>query len=121
MSISYTETGRKRQKARTRDALIAAARRLLAEMPMPTVEQAADAAGVSRATAYRYFPNQRDLLAATHPEIEAASLLGPHAPDDPVARLDIVLDELARMTLENEPELRTALRLSLEMNEAQRE
>ena len=121
MSISYVETGRKRQKLRTRDAIIAATRELLAQTAMPTVEQAADAAGVSRATAYRYFPNQRDLLVATHPEIEATSLLGPHAPDDPVARLDLVLDGLLQRTVDNEPELRTALRLSLEMDETQRE
>jgi AcrR family transcriptional regulator len=121
MSISYEATGRTRQKARTREAMVAAARDLLAAGDMPTVEQAADAAGVSRATAYRYFPNQRDMLVAAHPEIEARSLLGTNPPDDVGARLDRVVDELTRMVIENEPGLRTMLRLSLESDGSHRE
>jgi AcrR family transcriptional regulator len=121
MSISYEATGRTRQKARTREAMIAAARDLLAAGEMPTVEQAADAAGVSRATAYRYFPNQRDMLVAAHPEIEARSLLGTNPPDDVGARLDRVVNELTRMLIENEPGLRTMLRLSLESDGSHRE
>ena len=114
MSISYTETGRTRQKARTREAVIAAARAHMAAGTTPTVEQAADAAGVSRATAYRYFPNQRTMLVAAYPEIEARSLLGADPPDDVAARLDRVIDEVTRMLIDREPELRTMLRLSLE-------
>lgn len=121
MSISYETTGRTRQKARTRDAIIAATRELLATDGSATVEQAADAAGVSRATAYRYFPNQRDLLVATHPEIEARSLLGTDPPVDLAERLDIVVDEVARMVIDNEPELRTMLRLSLEPEQTHRD
>jgi AcrR family transcriptional regulator len=121
MSISYETIGRTRQKARTRHAMVAAARDLLAAGEMPTVEQAADAAGVSRATAYRYFPNQRDMLVAAHPEIEARSLLGTNPPDDVGARLDRVVDELTRMLIENEPGLRTMLRLSLESEGSHRE
>lgn len=114
MSISYELTGRTGQKARTRDALIAAARELLAQGVTPTIEEAATAASISRATAYRYFPTQRALLVATHPEIEARSLLGDDSPPDPLARLDAVTAALATQVIENEPELRTMLRLSLE-------
>jgi AcrR family transcriptional regulator len=114
MSISYETTGRTRQKARTRQAIIGAARDLLAAGEMPTVEEAADAAGVSRATAYRYFPNQRDMLVAAHPEIAATTLLDADTPNDAGARVDRVVDEVTRMLIENEPELRTMLRLSLE-------
>jgi AcrR family transcriptional regulator len=114
MVVSYEHSGRSRQKARTRDALVAAARTLLAGGSTPTVEEAAATAGISRATAYRYFRNQRALLAATHPEVEAPSLLGPDAPADPAARLDQAVDEFLRMMLKTETELRTALRLSLE-------
>ena len=121
MSISYETTGRTRQKARTRHAMVAAARDLIAAGEVPTVEQAADAAGVSRATAYRYFPNQRDMLVAAHPEIEARSLLGTNPPDDVGARLDRVVDALTRMLIENEPGLRTMLRLSLESEGSHRE
>ena len=114
MSISYESTGRTRQKARTRAALLDAARRLLAQGRTPHVEEAAEAAGISRATAYRYFPNQRALLVAAHPEIDATTLLGDDAPADPHERLDRTVRELIRITLDTEPELRTMLRLSLE-------
>ena len=114
MSIPYELTGRSAQKARTRDALIAATRELLAEGVTPTVEQSAAAAAISRTTAYRYFSNQRSLLLATHPEIEASSLLGDNPPEDPQARLERAMQALMRFVIETEPELRTMLRLSLE-------
>ena len=114
MSISYDQTGRTRQKARTRAALLSATRELLAQGRNASVEEAAEAAGVSRATAYRYFPNQRALLVAAHPEIEATALLGEDPPADPHERLDRTIGELIRLTTDTEPELRTMLRLSLE-------
>ena len=113
-SISYELVGRTRQKARTRGALLTAARELLADGRTPTVEDAAEAAGVSRATAYRYFPNQRALLVAAHPEIDATELLGENPPAGPEERLDRTVRELTRLTIDTEPELRTMLRLSLE-------
>ena len=114
MSISYEQTGRTRQKSRTRAALIEAARQLLAQGRTPTVEQAAAAASISRATAYRYFANQRALLVAAHPEVEAPSLLGPEPPTDPEARLDLVVTGLADIFIGAEETYRTMLRLSLE-------
>ena len=113
-SISYERVGRTRQKARTRVALVDAARELLAAGGTPNVEEVAAAAGVSRATAYRYFPNQRALFVAAHPEVEAIDLLGDDAPEDPQQRLDRTIAELIRLTIDTEPELRTMLRLSLE-------
>lgn len=110
----YELTGRTHQKARTRAAMLAATRELLAEGVTPTVEQAAERAAISRTTAYRYFPNQRALLIASYPELAAPSLLDDEAPTDPVARLDLVTDNIARQIIEHEPELRTMLRLSLE-------
>lgn len=103
-----------RQKQRTRRALVAAARTLVAEGVIPTVEDAAAAAGVSRTTAYRYFPNQRALVVAAHPEVEAQTLLAPDAPHDVGARLDAVIDAFTRQIVENELQQRTMLRLSLE-------
>jgi AcrR family transcriptional regulator len=114
MSIPYEAAGRTRQKARTRAALLHATRDLLARGGTPTVEEAAEAAGISRATAYRYFPNQRALLVATHPEIQVTSLLGDDPPSDPQRRLDRTISELIRITIDTEPELRAMLRLSLE-------
>src|ERR671910_3256179 len=114
MDVPYLHTGRTNQKARTRDALIAAARQLLAEGVTPTIEAAAAEASIGRTTAYRYFPNSRALLAATYPEIEMGSLLGADPPEDPLARLEIMAESLTRQILEHEPELRAQLRLALE-------
>lgn len=121
MSIPYEATGRTHQKARTRAALVAATRALLAEGITPTVEQAADRARISRTTAYRYFGNQRALLIATYPELDAASLLDVDAPSDPVARLEIVVERITRQVVQHEPELRAMLRLSLETPPPDRE
>lgn len=114
MATQYELTGRTRQKARTRAAMVDAARSLLAEGITPTVEQAAERAGVARTTAYRYFANRRELLIAGYPELDQSSLLGPDPPEDPVARLDLVTAGLTRQLLEHETELRAMLRLSLE-------
>jgi AcrR family transcriptional regulator len=113
MSIPYESTGRVRQKARTRAAMVTATRDFLGEGVTPTVEQAAERADISRTTAYRYFPNQRALLVATYPELDETSLLGADAPADPEARLEIVTRRLGEQVLTNEPALRAMLRLSL--------
>jgi AcrR family transcriptional regulator len=120
MSTPYERDGRTAQKRRTRDALAAAAREIVAGGETPTVEAAAAAAGISRATAYRYFPNRHALLVAAHPEAGAASLLPEHAPDDVATRLDLVIDAFTRSLLENEAQQRTMLRLSLEATPAER-
>jgi AcrR family transcriptional regulator len=99
---------------RTRGALIDAARQLLADGVTPTVERTADRATISRTTAFRYFPNQRALLVATYPHLDDQSLLGPGAPEDPVARLEAVVQEFTRQILKFEPELRAQLHLALE-------
>lgn len=112
--MTYEQTGRTRQKARTRAALVAASRELLAEGVAPTVEQAAERAHISRTTAYRYFTNQRELLVAGYPELELPSLLGPDAPSDPAERLELMMDSFVAQTLQNEPQLRAMLRLSLD-------
>ena len=114
MSIPYEMTGRTRQKARTRAAMLAATRELLTGGVTPTVERAAEHAGVSRTTAYRYFPNQRSLLVATYPMVGADSLLDDHPPVDPQERLEIVTHAIGERLLDNEAELRAMLRLSLD-------
>jgi AcrR family transcriptional regulator len=118
MPVPYEETGRVNQKIRTRDALIAATRELLAQGVTPTMEGAAVAAAISRTTAYRYFPNLRALLVAAYPHIERRSLLGPEPPQDPAARLAIVAEDQTLRVLEYEAEMRAVLRLSLEADSA---
>jgi len=114
MSTAHVDGGRSAQKARTRDALVAAARQLVTSGVTPTVEQAAAAASISRATAYRYFPSARALLVAAHPEIAATTMLPKTPPEDPAARLDAVVDNFTAMILDTEAQQRTMLRLSLE-------
>lgn len=120
MSTPYELSGRVAQKARTREALVAAARTLVAEGATPTVEDAAEAASISRTTAYRYFPNKRALLFAAHPETAAFSMLPPDAPEDPAARLAAMLGNFSAMILATEAQQRTMLRLSLEATAAER-
>jgi AcrR family transcriptional regulator len=121
MSIPYEAAGRTSQKYRTRAALVTAARELVRQGVTPTVEETAGAAAISRTTAYRYFPNQRALLVAAHPETEADSLLPEDAPSDPEARLDAVVEAFTRLIVDTEPQQRTMLRLSLEPDPGRRE
>jgi AcrR family transcriptional regulator len=114
MTVPYELTGRVNQKARTREALIAATRELLAQGVLPTMEAAATAAAISRTTAYRYFPSLRELIVAAYPHVEQRSLLGLNPPEDPIARLEIVAENHTQRILQNEAEMRTVLRLSLE-------
>jgi AcrR family transcriptional regulator len=118
MAIPYEATGRTQQKSRTRQALIDASRRLLAEGLTPKVEEAAERAGISRTTAYRYFANQRSLLLAAQPQIQPETLLASDAPADPRQRLDAFMTAFTRYNFEWEPQLRAALRLSLEPTRA---
>jgi AcrR family transcriptional regulator len=114
MQVPYESSGRRAQKQRTRAALAEAARRLYARGLTPTVDQVADEAGISRTTAYRYFPNQRALLALAFPETDAGSLLPDPAPRRVHERLDLAVQGLARFTVEHEAPLRAQLRASLE-------
>jgi len=102
--------GRETQKARTR-ALIAAA---AAGLTQPTVEQAADAAGVSRATAYRYFPTQEALSVELESEDvwrEVEALVADPQTADVGARLDRIIDAVVRTVYAEERHIRTALRV----------
>src|ERR1700675_501680 len=114
MSIPYESAGRTHQKQRTRQALVAAAREMVAQGVTPTVNAAAAKASISRTTAYRYFPNQRTLLLSAHPEIDTRSLLPKNPPEDPEARLDVVIQASLRLIIDTESQQRTMLRLSLE-------
>jgi len=63
MSVSPGQgpAGRWRQRRRTRQAILQAARDLLERGESPTIAAVAAEADVSRATAYRYFPSERAL------------------------------------------------------------
>ncbi|UYN93840.1 MAG: TetR/AcrR family transcriptional regulator [Enhydrobacter sp.] len=109
--------GRANQRRRTRKDLLGAAARLMAGGRVPSLEEIALAAMVSRATAYRYFPSLEALLVEA--VIDQATL-GPErlfegdASDDPVARLEKVDDALQEVFLGNERGMRLMLAQSLQ-------
>jgi AcrR family transcriptional regulator len=83
----------------------------------PTLEEVAEEAMVSRATAYRYFPSVDALLVeapldGATPEPE--DLFRDASSDDPVERLERVDAALHDMIAANEPALRTMLAHSLQ-------
>jgi len=113
--IKNNSKGRESQKNRTRKALVAAAGDLIRAGYHPTVTDVAEAAGISRATAYRYFPTQEMLLA----EIALYAAGGPLFPSlkenvpvpEAVGRL---VRRVGVWAFANEQPLRTILRLSLD-------
>ena len=116
---TYETTGRTRQKERTRQALVRAARELIAQGGRsPSVAEAAEVASISRTTAYRYFPTQRDLLVAAHPEVVATTMLPADVSEHPEDRLETAVRGFLAMVLETEAQQRTMLRLSLEPSPA---
>ena len=102
---------------RTRRDLLDAASRLIRDGRTPTFEEIAEAASVSRATAYRYFPGLEALLfeAGLHVAVpRAEDLFGPGAPTDPVERLERLDEALFTMLEANEPAMRALLAGSLQ-------
>ncbi len=63
MSREDLGSGRSNQKLRTRQDLLNAVRELLERGETPSVNRVAELARVSRATAYRFFPNVKSMLA----------------------------------------------------------
>lgn len=76
------------------------------------MEEVAEEALVSRATAYRYFPNVEALLAEASIDTlvpDAQTLFAAGAPADPVGRADHAEAALHEMTFRNEDKLRMLL------------
>ncbi len=109
-------TGRVNQKARTRAAIVEAARTLVAsgaEISMPAV---ARRALVSEATAYRYFPDLASLLreavAGAFPRPEEALAPVAHS-TDLVERVGFATEFLLRTTLAHEAAVRAMIAASI--------
>ena len=105
-------TERSNQRYRTRKDLIAAAGKLMRTGRKPSIDEVAGAARVSRATAYRYFPNIEALL--------AEALLDPITPDgeavfagnssvDPEERIDKAEAAMHHAVFANEASIRLML------------
>jgi AcrR family transcriptional regulator len=110
-------------RERTRRLLSEATRELLRTGGPLTVQAAADVAGVSRATAYRYFPNNDSVVVhATMPLVDGASLQPPppdldqpdhHAPPGLPGQAATLVRTMGEWAFDHEHELRTFMRLSL--------
>jgi AcrR family transcriptional regulator len=105
---------RANQKARTRGAIVEAAQQVRGETgETPSVAEAATVAGVSRATAYRYFPTQEALeleVADISPDVAATEeALADLATEDVEERLLTLLDAFNPVALAKEQHFRRAL------------
>jgi AcrR family transcriptional regulator len=110
------DRGRVNQKLRTRRRILLSAAALVAEGRTPTVTEAADAAEVSRRTAYRYFPTQEKLLTEAALEglrapMEAMLADAPSGSDahDVELRLAVLIEQMQSMAIRNEALLRTMI------------
>jgi AcrR family transcriptional regulator len=115
MNMSSTTRPRLNQRRRTRTALVDAAKQAVQRGETTTIEAAAEAAGISRATAYRYFTSQQALLLEA--SLDAIGTIpDPRMVDEgPVeSRVDAAIRTFIRMGFNHEPVLRTFLMLSLE-------
>lgn len=111
------KTGRIAQKNRTRKALVQAAWELLLKGMQPTVEEVAEAADISRATAYRYFPNRERLLieaVLSRESTSSSEILSAAEGKLPVDRVARVHSYLHNLIAKNETLYRSLVRCSLE-------
>lgn len=109
--------GRPNQRRRTRKDLLRAAARLMKQGRTPSLEEIADEALVSRATAYRYFSGLDALLLEASLDVAVPGpedLFAADGSTDPVARLGRVDKAVHDMILANEAPLRMMLSNSLQ-------
>jgi AcrR family transcriptional regulator len=104
--------GRDNQRRRTRKDLLLAAARLLRERRRPSMDEVAEEAMVSRATAYRHFPNLEALLVEAPldgavPDPQALFARDPSG--DPAERADRAEAALHDVIYRNEMPLRAML------------
>jgi AcrR family transcriptional regulator len=111
------DSGRVGQKARTRTILLTAALAMIREGAQPSVEEVAQATGISKRTAYRYFTSREHLLAdaaldGLRPKL--AEIIDSVRGADVVERLASLVRALHALTITYEAELRTMMRFALE-------
>jgi AcrR family transcriptional regulator len=113
----HSGDSRANQRERTRLAIMEGARKLLREGKLPSIAEVADAARVSRATAYRYFPTRGALIHETvHTDLSRM-----WESDDSNPELTSFTDSVERAVVEmltvtrgNEAYLRGVLLMSLQ-------
>lgn len=109
--------GRTNQKARTRLTLLSAALQMIRDKQQPSVEEVAQATGISKRTAYRYFKSREHLLADAALEglrPKLAEILGGLSGQDAAERVESLAGKLLELTIAYEAELRTMARAALD-------
>jgi len=116
VSRTKISSGRIDQKRRTRRAVLDAAARILARGDKPRMERVAEEAGVSRATAYRYFPSEEMLLieATLDRMVPALDAMVDDASRDPVEKAVDLTRTFYDLAADQEPGFRLYLRATLE-------
>jgi AcrR family transcriptional regulator len=101
-------------RARTGRLMLETAIRLMQEGGTPSVSEVAEAAGVSRATAYRYFPSQAALVGAVVDEALGPILTWTSTSQEPARRVaELIATGLPRIEA-FEATFKAALKLSLD-------
>jgi AcrR family transcriptional regulator len=107
-------------KARMRRLLLDQAGTMLCDGEIPSVAEVAARAGVSRATAYRYFPSRSKLITAVvEDSLGPVRTLASTIPDGRERIKELFIQTFPRFK-EYEPQLRAALQLSLEHSALER-
>lgn len=101
-------------RARTRRLMLETATRLMQDGATPSVSEVAEAAEVSRATAYRYFPSQAALVQAVVDEGLGPILTWRSAATDPERRVAELFDTAMPRIEAFEATFKAALKLSLD-------
>ena len=113
-SDANTDDTERGPKARTRRLMLDTAIRLMQAGATPSVSDVAEAAGVSRATAYRYFPSQAALVQAVVDEGLGPILTWTSASKDAGGRVANLIETAMPRIEAFEATFKAALKLSLE-------
>jgi AcrR family transcriptional regulator len=113
------ETGRFRQRRRTRAAIVAAAADLLRAGRTPSVNDVAEAADVSRRTVYLYFPTLDQLLldaaaGALSARTVDAAVTSAATGDDVLARVDALVGSTVKLAPDTLPLGRKIIKLTVD-------
>ena len=109
-----TDEAERGPKARTGRLMLDTAIRLMQSGATPSVSEVAEAAGVSRATAYRYFPSQAALVGAVVDEGLGPILNWSSPSEDAERRVADLIDTGMPRIAAFEATFKAALKLSLE-------
>lgn len=101
-------------RSRTQRLLLREAGAMLSDGGVPSVAEVAQRAGVSRATAYRYFPSRSKLISAVVEDSLGPVVVLPSSSADGRTRIEELFAQTFPRLAQYEPQLRAALQLSLE-------